>query len=481
MYRVFFCLTLLKYSDMKIAFHGAAKEVTGSKHLITTNDGKKILLDCGMFQGKGKETDEMNRNLGFNPGEIDYLILSHAHIDHSGLIPYIVKNGFEGMIICTHATRDLCAIMLQDSGRIQEHDTKTYNKKLLKQGLPPVEPIYTADDALKSMQQFVSISYGQKFRVTDNVTLTFTDTGHILGSAAVNLKVKEDDRVINFCFTGDIGRQTNSILKNPQPFPQADVIVAESTYGNRLHEIRREAQDKLLKVVINTCIQKKGKLIIPSFSVGRTQEIVYALNQLEIAGRLPKVKTFVDSPLSVNATNIYRMHPECFNKEILQVMENDPDPFGFNNLFYIQNIEDSKRLNDSKEPCIIISSSGMMEAGRVKHHLANNISNPNNTILVVGYCEPSTLGARIKQGDKKISIFGNPYDVKANVEVLESFSAHGDYAEMIVFMSCQDKKQIKKMFLVHGEEQVINDYKKILEENRFSNIVIAEKAVQYEI
>ncbi len=466
---------------MKITFYGAAKEVTGSKHLLTTDDGKKILLDCGMFQGKGEETDGMNRNLGFNPRDIDYLILSHAHIDHSGLIPYIVKMGFEGMIICTHATRDLCSIMLLDSGRIQEHDTKTHNKKRQAQGLPPVDPIYLAEDAVKSMQQFVSIGYNQKFRVTDEVTLMFTDSGHILGSAAVNLTIKENGKVLNFCFTGDIGRQTNSILRNPQAFPQADVIVAESTYGNRLHDIRREAQDKLLKVVVNTCVQKKGKLIIPSFSVGRTQEIVYALNQLVMAGRMPKVKTYVDSPLSVNATNIYRMHPECFNKEILHVMEKDPDPFGFNNLFYIQSIEDSKRLNESHEPCIVISSSGMMEAGRVKHHLANNISNPKNTILIVGYCEPSTLGAKIKRGDTHVSIFGNSYEVRADVEALESFSAHGDYSEMIVYMSCQDKKQIKKMFLVHGEEHVMEDYKQILEENRFSNIQIGEKGVEYEL
>jgi len=466
---------------MKIAFYGAAKEVTGSKHLITTNDGKKILLDCGMFQGKGEETDKANRNFGFDPKEIDYLILSHAHIDHSGLIPYFVKNGFEGMIICTHATRDLCAIMLQDSGRIQESDTRTNNKKLAKKGLPPQEPIYTAADALKSLQQFVSITYEQKFRVTDNVTLTFTDSGHILGSAAINLKIKEDGRIINLCYTGDIGRQTNSILRNPQPFPQADILIAESTYGNRLHEIKKEAQNKLQKIVVNTCIHKRGKLIIPAFSVGRTQEVVYALNQLENEDRLPKVKIYVDSPLSVNATNIYRMHPECFNAEILQTMEKDPDPFGFNNLIYIQAVEDSKKLNELKEPCIIISSSGMMEAGRVKHHLANNISNPDNTVLVVGYCEPSTLGAKIKRGDKEVSIHGNKYEVKADIESLEEFSAHGDYAEMIVYLSCQDKKQIKKMFLIHGEEQVIVDYKKILEENRFENIQIAEKAIDYEI
>ena len=466
---------------MKITFHGAAKEVTGSKHLITTNDGKKILLDCGMFQGKGMETDQDNRALGFNPPDIDYVILSHAHIDHSGLLPYLVKNGFEGMIICTHATRDLCAVMLQDSGRIQESDTITFNKKRAKDNLPPVEPIYTASDAQQCMNHFVSISYGQKFRVTDNVTLTFTDTGHILGSAAINLKIKELDRIINFCYTGDIGRQTNSIIKTPQPFPQADIIVAESTYGNRLHGIRKEAQDKLLKIVNKTCLHKKGKLIIPSFSVGRTQEVVYALNQLVNEGKLPKVKTFVDSPLSVNATNIYRMHPECFNQDIIQSLEKDPDPFGFNELTYVQASEDSKKINQLKEPCIIISSSGMMEAGRIKHHLANNISNPDNTILIVGYCEPKTLGAKIKRGDKEVSIHGKTYPVKAEIETLEEFSAHGDYAEMIVYMSCQDKKQIKKMFLVHGEEQVITDYKKILEENRFSNIVIADKAVEYEL
>lgn len=466
---------------MKIQFFGAVKEVTGSKHLLTTNDGKKILLDCGMFQGKGLETDSMNRNLGFNAAEIDYLVLSHAHIDHSGLIPYFVKQGFDGMIICTHATRDLCSIMLLDSGRIQEHDTHTFNKKRQAQGLPPVEPIYTAEDAVHSMQHFVSIAYNQKFKITDNVTLTFTDTGHILGSAACNFKIKENDRVLTLCYTADIGRQTNAILRNPQPFPQADVIIAESTYGNRLHELRREAEDKLLKIVINTCIHKKGKLIIPSFSVGRTQEIVYALDKLESAGRLPKVKTYVDSPLSVNATNIYRMHPECFNSDILHVMEKNPDPFGFNNLYYIQSADDSKHLNETTEPCIIISSSGMMEAGRIKHHLANNISNQKNTILVVGYCEPSTLGARIKKGDKRVSIFGNTYEVRADVEVLEAYSAHGDYAEMIVYLSCQDKKQIQKMFLVHGEEEVINDYKKILEENRFDNITIPSVGVEYEL
>ena len=466
---------------MKITFLGAAREVTGSKHLITTLSGKKILLDCGMYQGKGLETDAMNRQLGFNPAEIDYLILSHAHIDHSGLIPYIVRNGFEGMIISTHATRDLCSIMLLDSARIQEHDTRTENKKRALKNLPPVEPLYEPKDAVKSMQYFVSIAYDQSFRISDEVKLTFTDTGHILGSAAVNLVIKENGEEKKICYTSDIGRPHNSILRQPQVFPQADYIITESTYGDRLHETRSESHKKLLEVVVETCAKKKGKLIIPSFSVGRTQEIVYALNQIHNQGWLPKINTYVDSPLSVNATNIMRMHPECFNSYILQTMEKDPDPFGFNGLFYIQSQEDSKKLNESKEPCIIISASGMMEAGRVKHHLANSISNPKNTILVVGYCEPKTLGAKIKRGDKQVSIFGNLYDVKASVETLEAFSAHGDYAEMIVFLSCQDKSKVKKIFLVHGEYEVQQKYSDTLKENLFGEIEIPAPGAEYEL
>jgi metallo-beta-lactamase family protein len=464
---------------MKIQFHGAAREVTGSKHLITTNDGKKILLDCGMYQGKGEETDRMNRELHFNPSEIDYLILSHAHIDHSGLIPYIVKNGFSGMIISTHATRDLCSIMLLDSARIQEHDTHTNNKKRAKRGLQPVKPLYETADATAALRQFVSISYDQEFRVADNIVLTFTDTGHILGAAAVNLAIRENGKQIKICFTGDIGRPHNSILKAPQIFPQADYIITESTYGDRLHDTHEEARKKLLEIVVNTCTKKRGKLIIPAFSVGRTQEIVYALNQINNLGWMPRINTYVDSPLSTNATNIMRMHPECFNEDIRKTMVDDPDPFGFNGLFYVQSEVDSKRLNETKEPCIIISASGMMEAGRVKHHLANSISNPDNTVLAVGYCEPKTLGAKLLRGDKEVSIFGNIFKVKADIEKMDSFSAHGDYAEMIVFLSCQDKKRIKKIFLVHGEYEAQKKYKGILEENRFGAVEIPELNQEY--
>lgn len=466
---------------MKITFIGAAREVTGSKHLLTTESGTNILLDCGLFQGKGLETDSMNRNLPVDPKTIDYLILSHAHIDHSGAIPFYVKNGFKGIIICTNATRDLCSILLADCGKIQEMDTKTNNKKRGKQGFKPLEPLYTLADAQKSMSFFVSVSYNFEFRVNDEVTVNFTDTGHILGAAAVNLKINEKGKEKHLCYTSDIGRYENAIIRDPQPFPQAEYIITESTYGDRLHDNKADSQDKLAAIVKQTCSVKRGKLIIPSFSVGRTQEIVYALNKLYNTGKLPKVNVYVDSPLSVNATNIMRMHPECFNEEIRQTMIDDPDPFGFNNLYYIQSSEDSKRLNNINEPCIIISSSGMMEAGRVKHHLANNISNPKTTILVVGYCEPKTLGAKIKRGEKQVSIFGTSYEVKADVEILESYSAHGDYFEMIKYLNCQDKKKIKKIFLVHGEYEVQQKYKTTLENNRFKNIEIPEQGQVFTI
>lgn len=460
---------------MKIQFFGAAREVTGSKHLITLDNGKKILLDCGMFQGKGMETDSMNRNLGFSPGEIDYLILSHAHIDHSGLIPYITKLGFQGSIITTHATRDLCAIMLADCAKIQEHDTVMNNKKRARKNLPPVEPIYTKVDAEHAMKFFIGVPYDKPYRVAKGVKVTFTNNGHLLGSSVINLRIKEGEKITNIGFTGDIGRPVNRILRSPQPFPQADILICESTYGNRLHESTTESEDKLLDVIRRTCLEKKGKLIIPSFSIGRTQEVIYSLNNFYNSGRLPKLKVYVDSPLSVNATNIFRLHRECFNDKMLEVMETDPDPFGFNDLYFIQEVEDSKKLNDIQEPCIIISASGMMEAGRIKHHLANSISNSKNTVLAVGYCSPTTLGARILRGDKQISIFGNVYQVKADVERIDSYSGHADYNEMIGFLECQDKEKIQKLILVHGDIDAQEYFRDRLQEKGYNNISIPER------
>ena len=457
---------------MEIKFLGAAREVTGSKHLITTSYGKKILLDCGMYQGKGMETDTLNRTLGFDPSTIDHLILSHAHIDHAGLIPYIYKLGFRGSVITTNATRDLCAFMLADSGNIQEHDTLTFNKKRAKRGQPPVEPLYTKADADACMKLFIGVPYEMKFTIDPYTKVKFTNTGHMLGGGVANLEITENKVVKKIAYTGDIGRPSNRILRSPDPFPQTDVLITESTYGDRLHTGRPEAEQELLNVVTDTCVRKKGKLIIPSFAVGRTQELVYSLNNLFNAGKLPMVDIYVDSPLAFNVTNVFRLHPECFNKTILDVMYNDPDPFGFNRLFYVQSSEDSKKLNTIKKPCVIISASGMMEAGRVKHHLANNISNPNNTILIVGYCSPTTLGARIGRGDKVVSIFGTIHEVKAEVKKIESFSGHGDYKEMIGFLNCQNKDLIKQMVIVHGEYETQKHYKTTLEAEGYKNITI---------
>ncbi|MFN8206622.1 MAG: MBL fold metallo-hydrolase [Bacteroidales bacterium] len=466
---------------MKIKFIGAAREVTGSKHLITTAEGRKILLDCGMFQGKGLETDKMNREPGFDPAEIHHIILSHAHIDHSGLIPYLYKRGFRGSVVCTNATRDLCALMLADSGHIHESDTRTFNKKRERQGLEPVEPIYTRKEAIECMKLFIGVAYDRKFNIDQNIRLIFTNTGHMLGSSVINLEITEGTRKIKLAYTGDIGRPVNRILKHPDPFPQADYLITESTYGDRLHKDQHEADDELLKIISDTCIRKGGKLIIPSFAVGRTQEIVYSLNNFYNEGRLPKIDIYVDSPLSVNVTEVFRMHPECFNEDILEVLAKDPDPFGFGTLNYVKDQAASKKLNTLTKPCVIISSSGMMEAGRVKHHLANNISDPKNTILAVGYCAPSTLGARILRGDKEVSIHGTPYKVNAEVKKLESFSGHGDYKEMMRFISCQDKEKLFKTFVVHGEYEAQKKYAETLGYAGFKHIEIPAPGMETEL
>jgi metallo-beta-lactamase family protein len=466
---------------MKISFHGAAREVTGSKHLITTRHGKRILLDCGMYQGKGMETDALNRNLGFDPVTIDHIILTHAHIDHSGLIPYIYKLGFNGSVICTDATRDLCVYMLADAGHIQEYDTVTFNKKLARQGKPPVEPLYTKADAVACMKLFIGIAYNRKLTIDSHTWVKFTNTGHMLGSGVANLEILEDGQKRRIAYTGDIGRPSNRILRSPDPFPQADILITESTYGNRLHLGRPQAEEELLEVLNQTCVEKGGKLIIPSFSVGRTQEIVYSLNNLFNENRLPRVDIFVDSPLAINVTEVFRIHPECFNGSILDVMDMDPDPFGFNSLFYIQSHEESKKLNNHTKPCVIISASGMMEAGRVKHHLANNISNPRNTVLAVGYCSPTTLGARILRGDKQVSIHGNMYEVRAEIKRIEAFSGHADYQEMLGFIDCQEKEALQQLILVHGEYESQQYYKNELEKEGYKNIIIPAMGEEIEV
>jgi metallo-beta-lactamase family protein len=435
---------------MTLQFHGAAQTVTGSKHLITTEKGTKILLDCGLFQGLN--IHHLNQQFGFDPAELDYVILSHAHIDHTGLLPRLVQKGFKGQIFCTSATKDLARLLLGDSARIQESDIERINKRRAKRGEELLENLYTQEDVEATISQMVAVNFREPIAICEEVSAFFTDTGHILGSAAISLTIKEGDKDIHLFFSGDIGRPNDKILKSPEAFPQADYIICESTYGAKLHEPEVDVKGHLLDIVQRVCVQQRGKLIIPAFSIDRTQELVYALDQLELEGKLPKIKVFVDSPLSVNATLVMKQHPECFNPDVLAYLEKgDGDAFGFPNLHYITSTEDSKKLNESSEPCIIISASGMAEAGRIKHHIANHIEDVRCCVLLVGYTTADSLGGQLKNQAKKVTIFGKEYDVRAEVAVMDSFSAHADYQEMVQYLSCQDKNKVKKLFLVHGE------------------------------
>ena len=460
---------------MKIAFHGAARTVTGSKHLITLKSGKKILLDCGMFQGMGQETDSLNREFGFEPADIEVMILSHAHIDHSGLIPKLVKDGFRGKIFCTYGTSDLSRILLEDSGGIQESDIKYSNKRRLADGQPLLRPLYTVQDAKNCFDRFVNVEYGKWEPVAEGVEVLFTDAGHIIGSACVHLRINENGIVRQLTFSGDVGRYRDIILKSPEVFPHADFIILESTYGNSLHEEAKTTPENLLEWIQKTCIEKRGKLIMPAFSVGRTQEILFALNQLELEKRLPKLDYFLDSPLSLEATELVKRYPQYFNRYIQKVLKSDSDPFHFEGLTYIKNVEQSKLLNFRNEPCVIISASGMAEAGRVKHHISNNIENSRNAILMTGYCEPHSLGARLQSGVKEVSIFGVVHEVHAQIGAVRSMSAHGDYEDLSQWLACQDPRSVDKLFLVHGEYEVQLAFRDRLARKGFVDVQIPER------
>ncbi len=459
---------------MKIAFHGAARTVTGSKHLLTLKNGRRILLDCGMFQGMGKETDVLNRHWGFDPMQVDYMILSHAHIDHSGLIPKLVKDGFNGKIYCTPATRELATVLLEDSAGIQQDDVKYINKRRAAEGQQYLKPLYNEEDARVASEHFHEVDYGNWFRIEDGVELLFTDAGHIIGSAVVNLKITEQGKTEQLTFSGDVGRYRDVILKSPEVFPQAEYIILESTYGNSLHDLHKPTLDLLLQWIEKTCLEKKGKLIIPAFSVGRTQEILFALNQLDLERRLPEVDYFVDSPLSIKATEIVKGYPEYFNNTIQKILKTDQDPFSFPGLKYIKTVDESKLLNFRNKPCVIISASGMAEAGRVKHHINNTVENSRNSILMTGYCEPNSLGARLMSGKKEVNIFGVTREVHAEVGSIRSMSAHGDFEDLSQFLACQDVQKVKKLFLVHGEYEVQEDFKERLIRKGYTDVEIPE-------
>jgi metallo-beta-lactamase family protein len=457
---------------MKISFHGAARTVTGSKHLLTLSNGKKYLLDCGLYQGLGKETDIFNRDFGFIPSEIDHVILSHAHIDHCGLLPKLVKDGYKGNIYSTPATKDLSDILMLDSAGIQESDLRYLNKIRKAQGKSFIAPLYLEEDAKLASSRFITIDYGKWFTIDENVQLMYLDAGHIIVSATVHLKITENGKETRLTFSGDLGRYRDIILKSPEAFPQADYIIMESTYGDRLHDKIVGTIDELLDWIKKTCLKKQGKLIIPAFSVGRTQEILYSLNQLELENRLPDIAYFVDSPLSFEATQILKSYPDYFNNRVQKILQEDEDPFTFKRLKFVNSVEESKSLNYRKDPMVIISASGMAEAGRVKHHISNNIENSRNSILFTGYCEPNSLGGRLKLHPKEVGIFGIRHEVHAEIGEIKSLSAHGDYNDMIQWLACQDARQVKKLFLVHGEYDVQINFKNRLIKKGFTDVEI---------
>jgi metallo-beta-lactamase family protein len=457
---------------MKIQFCGAAREVTGSCHLLTLDNGFKILLDCGMYQGGSAEMRDFNDKWLFNPSEIDCLVVSHAHIDHTGRIPKLVKDGFRGQIHATHATRDLCAIMLLDSAKIQESDAERDNKHK-KEGDEEEMPFYQIEDVKKTLELFQSYNYEQTFRVSPNVRVVFRDAGHILGSASVTLEVEEYGKTTRIAFTGDIGRPKRPILADPKQMPPADFIICESTYGDREHESAPSEIDHFAQIVHQTCVENRGKLLIPAFAVGRTQEIVFILDQLAGQGKLPRVPVYIDSPLAINATDIFIHHPECFDEKLTRYMIEDPNPFGFKNLQYVRTTEESKALNSSDEPAIIIASSGMMNAGRIRHHVFNNMENPKNTILIVGYCSPNTPGGELRAGATSLFLFGEEKQVKCKVEIMDSFSAHGDRNEMFDMIANQ-MERTKAVFLVHGTLDRQEKWSEFLKEKGFKYVAIPE-------
>ena len=434
---------------MRVHFFGATRTTTGSQYLFEVN-GQRLLLECGLFQGRRGESIERNRNFLFDPRAVDAVVLSHAHIDHCGNLPNLCRQGFKGNVYCTFATRDLASIMLEDSAQIQRDDAAFVSKKRAKRGLPPVEPLYGAVDAEKAIRQFVGVNYDRPIAVVDGVTVTFCDVGHILGSAQAILDVREAGRKFRYLFSGDVGRGGDDILRDPQPVDGVDYLQIESTYGGREHSPKANANQEVNRLVQET-LNRNGKVIIPSFSVGRTQQIVYTLHQLTLAGQLPRVPIFVDSPLSVNATEVYRLHPECFNESIYQFLREKENPFGMENLTYIREVAHSMKLNDLKEPAIIISASGMAEAGRIRHHLANHIGNPANLILFIGYCAEHTLGAQIVAGRSPVNIFGEPHPVKAQVASLDSFSGHADRNELSRYVASL-RGEFRKISVIHGEE-----------------------------
>jgi metallo-beta-lactamase family protein len=469
---------------MQVEFYswGAAQEVTGSKHFFNFNN-QIVQVDCGAFQGRRAESDEKNRAWPFEANEVRSMVLSHAHFDHSGLIPLLIKKGFNGNIYTTPASRDLASLIMMDSAHIQAKDLEFLKKRARKKGeVFAKEALYDEHDVITSLDQFITVSYERSIPVADSVEVTFFDAGHIIGSSIPVLKFSQNGRTMTVAAAGDLGRKNLPILRDPQPIPDIDYLVVESTYGHRLHDPISTAREKLADAV-NRTVERGGKIIIPAFAIERTQELIYILHLLTDEGRIPKIPIYVDSPMATNATAIFRVHQECYDEGTRDAFLNHhKNPFGFNELRYITNVEESKALNTHDGPEIIISSSGMCEAGRILHHLANNIEDSRNTILIVGFMAAHTLGRRIKEQQDKVRIFGDEYRLKAEVVTLNTFSAHADYNDIVEYISVLNSGRLREIFLVHGEPDAQSNLKKILEEKGYKTTIVAyEEKYQLEV
>jgi metallo-beta-lactamase family protein len=466
---------------MKLEFFGAAQTVTGTMHMLTVN-GSRILLDCGLYQGRRAESFERNRNLPFDATAVDVLVLSHAHIDHSGNIPSLVKSGFDGNILVTPGTRDLCSIMLRDSAHIQESDARYVNRKRREKGQPPVEPLYTKEDAERCLNNFISINYKRRMLIAPGVTLTFYDAGHILGSAMVSLDIEEDGQQRRLLFTGDLGRPDTPLLQDPAVPAGVNILITESTYGNRLHQAGHENIQQL-RDIVNRVHRRGGKLIIPAFSVGRTQGIVYALHQLMDGGEIPELPVFVDSPLSVNATEVFLLHPECYDEETQAFLSESGsrNPFSFDSIRYVREVTQSKEINTLDRPAVIISASGMCETGRILHHLKNNVEDRRNAVAIVGWQAPHTLGRRLVEEQPEVKIFGEPYTRRAEVVVLNGFSAHADRDELLGWFDRISNPGLRDIFVVHGEPEATTALAKAFADRGVRNVLVPERGQQVEV
>ena len=460
----------------EIQFYGAVGEVTGSMHLVRIDD-HWVALDCGMYQGRREESEEKNRKWAIPPKDIKAVVLSHAHIDHSGRLPRLVRDGFEGPIFCTPATRDLCAIMLPDSAHIQEEDSFYVNKKRARKGLPPIEPLYNYRESLAAVRQIQSVSYGRWFPVVPGLLGRFQDAGHMLGSAGIELNfAKRNGHTPSLYYSGDVGRPDKPIIRDPRAFPDCEAYICESTYGARVNEPVDDAKGQLVAVV-NRTIERGGKVIIPSFSVGRTQTIVYFLHEQMVTGNLPRIPVYIDSPLAVNATEVFKMHPECYDAEARAFHRVTGDILGHGCCTYIRDVEESKALHRRRKPCIIISASGMCEAGRIRHHIKNNIRNKKNTILFPGYQAMNTLGRKIVEGAEKIMLFHEVLPVRAEVVQIHGFSGHADQADLLRMFG-QLTNRDKRVFLVHGEPEQSGVLEEKLRGMGYGDVTVARPAQQ---